>query len=146
MGFKNRHHYLKYDVSRKDDDDYKQNKRRLRKEAHQRRRQREIEESKAYYQENKEYFRAKNRDSYKKNGDKWAKRRREIVDDWKFNKCSPTFVENTFITLGASITTDGEITFSQLCGLIVGLGYKIEEVTYPPFIHRQKYFNKKRTP
>lgn len=146
MGFKNRHHYLKYDVSRKDDDDYKANKRRLRKEAHQRRRQRELDENKAYYQENKEYFRTKNRQAYKQNGDKWAKRRRELVDDWKFNKCSPTFVENTFLSLGASITTDGDITFPQLCGLITGLGYELKDVTYPPFIGRKKYFDKKRTP
>ena len=146
MGFTRRHQDIYIESKRKKNDRYYKTKRAIRRSQHQKRRERELAENKEYYQKNKLYFRTKNREYNQKNAEKWAKRRREIANEWQFNTCTPSFVENTFNSLGASITTDGNITFSQLCGLIEALGYSIKEVTYLPFIRRKNYFNKKRTP
>lgn len=119
---------------------------RTRKRYHEKHREEDLARDKAHYENNKDYHRQKNKEHYQENGEKWKARRAEISLEWTMNKCSPALVEKSFESLGASLTVKNEITFPQLCSLIKLLGYNPKDVTYPAFITRWKYFDKKRTP
>lgn len=117
-----------------------------RKKNHQSCREQDNARSKAYYKIHDKYFKLKNKEWNEKNGNKWKERRAKISLEWTMNKCSSALVEKTFENLGASLTVEQEITFPQLCSLLKVLGYDPKEVTYPAFVNRYNYFNKKRTP
>lgn len=121
-------------------------RRKTRKNNHEKHRKEDLARDKAHYERNKDYHRQKNKEYYRENGEKWKKRRAEISLEWTMNKCSSTLIEKSFESLGASLTVKNEITFPQLCSLIKLLGYNPKDVTYPAFITRWKYFDKKRTP
>lgn len=95
---------------------------------------------KEHYQQNKDYHKEKNRKHYEENGEKWKARRAEICQEWNYSKCSPYFVTSVLEDLGTLLTVEEEMSFSQLCALIKVLGYNLEDVEYPPFINRYKYF------
>lgn len=117
-----------------------------RKKNHQNHREKDNARSKSYYGKHSKYFKIKNREWNEKNGEKWKQRRAEISLEWTMNKCSSALIERTFDELGISLSVEQEITFSQLCSLIKVLGYNPKNVTYPPFVNRYNYFDKKRTP
>lgn len=146
MGFNRRQQNIKIEKSRKRTEQWRKQTRTKRIKYHQTHQQKENDYSKQHYENNKEYHRKANKEHYKENKEKWQARRAIINMEWKFNKCSPTFVESTFMSLGASLRTEKEITFPQLCALLKVLGYDPKEVTYPAFMNRYNYFNKKRTP
>lgn len=145
MGFTNTRKN-KRDFENRDHDKYLKTMRAVRANQHLRNREKENEQFKKHYQENKDYHKKKNKEHYEANKEKWAARRAEISLEWSFNRCSPAFVESTFASLGACLKTEKMITFPQLCALITSLGYKLKDVTYPPFVRRKAYFDKKRTP
>ena len=146
MGFTRRQQNIYIEKSRKRDTRWREQTRTNQKKYHQTHKDKENEYCRKHYQENIAYHRQANRAHYRVNKDKWRKRRAENSTEWSNNRCTPSFTENTFASLGASLTVDGIITFSQLCALIEALGYDLNDITYLPFIRRRKYFNKKRTP
>lgn len=146
MGFSRRQQNIKIEQSRKKDARWRKQSRRNQKKYHANNREKENAYFKEHYSDNKEYFRQKNKEHYKENGDKWKARRAEIRKEWVFNKCTPSFVESCFASVGASLKTTEDITFAQCCALIQAFGYNLKDVTYPPFINRKRYFDKKRTP
>ena len=147
MGFIKRQENIRRErVYRKKDIFWEEQRRQIRRRNHTKYRKQDNAGFKQHYQENKEYHYHKNKQHYKKYGYLWKERRREITEEWMFDKCSPYFTEQCFMSLGASLRPDRELTFAQLCALIEGLGYDLKDVTYPPFINRKKFWDKKRTP
>ena len=121
-------------------------RRNVRKRNHAKYRDKDNAASKKAYEENPEYYRQKRKEHYKKNGDKWRKRRAEISKEFSFNKCTPIFAEAVFNSLGATLTIDRTLNFEQFCALVKVLGYDLDDVTYPPFVNRLRYFRNKKTP
>lgn len=117
-----------------------------RRKNHQSHQEHDNIRSKDYYKEHSKYFKIKNKEWNEKNGDKWKERRAEISLEWTMNRCSSALIEKTFENLGASLSVEQEITFPQFCALLKVLGYDPKDVTYPAFVNRYNYFNKKRTP
>lgn len=146
MGFKARQENIRREQGRRRDERWRKQTRQNQKKYHANNREKENAYFKEHYSDNKDYFRQKNKEHYKKNGDKWKARRAEIKKDWLFDKCTPAFVEGCFASVGASLKTTEDITFSQCCALIQAFGYDLKDVTYPAFINRKRYFDKKRTP
>ena len=147
MGFVKRQENIRREkVYRKKDIFWQEQRRAIRRKNHAKYRNKDNAKFREHYQENKEYHYHKNKQYHKKYGHLWKERKREISIEWAFNKCSPFFVEKCFESLGASIRPDRELTFPQVCVLIEKLGYNLENVTYPPFINRKKFWDKKRTP
>lgn len=143
MGFIARQRYIRYGQNRKKDAKWREQNRQGRRRNHAKYREQDNAGFRQHYQENKEYHHYKNKQHYKKYGHLWKERRREIMDEWLFNKCSPSFVERCFDSLGASLRPDRELTFAQCCALIEAMGYKLDDVSYPPFINRRKFWDKK---
>lgn len=115
-----------------------------RKRNHAKHREQDNKKFKEHYQDNKDYHKQKNKEHYQENKEKWKARRAEISQEWSYNRCTPSFVESVFNSLGASLKPDRDMTFAQCCSFIKMLGYDIEDVEYPPFKNRLKYFKNKK--
>lgn len=140
MNEQRRKWYREYMREKRKDEKQREYDRKMRAADYQRNKERNKAEFRARYQKKKEEHRKKNKEHYLKHGAEWKERRRLIADFFSYNKCSPDFVEGCFRSLGACLTVDRTITFSQCCSLIEVFGYDLDDVGYPPFINRREFF------